>query len=279
MCYFSFSRSLSFLSCFLFTGWLHFQTPSCYSSEQVNYTEGTSDNSVAEAAQEKGASACSSTDALNLLADLALGASKDEAPPQPDDTVPETSLKSCDLTKAPASESVLHTLLRQPSSRPSQPLESPPPCHLVGGSELVGLVYKEHDYSLPPSSSPLLDLSGALARVSPLYGSAGLLQRHHTASGSGKQTLHSYVSNEDRSEFNSKTAEARKNRQGFSRKFKKYRTFTPKDETVQVTMECKRKYNFNRDGRLHTEPKTKTIIRGLHGYVLFVLFMDAYPAL
>ncbi|XP_070763138.1 protein TASOR [Enoplosus armatus] len=98
-------------------------------------------------------SACSSTDALNLLADLALSASNDQVPPQPDPALerkPETSLKKCDLTKDVTSaeqESVLHALLRQPAARPLQPLESPPPSHLVGGSELEDR--SEHNHRTP----------------------------------------------------------------------------------------------------------------------------------
>lgn len=84
-----------------------------------------------EAEKEQMDTARSSTDALNLLADLALGASSNQVSPH--------------LTGDGASreqESVLHALLRQP-----------PHTQLHGGGGWAGLVSKEHAYSLPWSSS------------------------------------------------------------------------------------------------------------------------------
>ncbi|XP_044050552.1 uncharacterized protein tasor2 isoform X2 [Siniperca chuatsi] len=245
--------------------WLHF------ASEKLKYTECTRDNSVRNPVKEKMNSACSSTDALNLLADLALSASNDQVPPQPDPALerkPETSLKKCDLTKDVTSaeqESVLHTLLRQAAAKPIQPLESPSPSHLVGGSELVGLVTKEHAYSLPPSSSLLLGLSGTPFQVSPLSGSTRLLHHHQTMYGDGIKTLQPSVGQEDRSEHNHRTPEYLNKHRARSRKFRHCRTFDNKDGSVQVTKQWKKTYDFNLDSKFTNDSKERTIIRALHG--------------
>ncbi|XP_034735523.1 uncharacterized protein tasor2 isoform X2 [Etheostoma cragini] len=251
--------------------WLHFQTPACYASEKLNYKECTRDNSVRKTVKEKINSACSSTDALNLLADLALSASNDQVPPQPDPALerkPETSLKKCDLTKdgtTAEQESVLHALLRQPAARSMQPLDSPSPSHLMGGSELVGLVSKEHAYSLPPSSSLLLGLPGTPFQVSPISGSTRLLHHHQTVYGDGIRTLHPSVSQTDRSEKNHRTPEYLKKHMVCIRKFRHSRTFVDKDGSIQVTKQWKENYDFNLDSKFTNDSKDRTIIRALHG--------------
>uniref|UniRef100_A0A8C9ZFP0 DUF3715 domain-containing protein n=1 Tax=Sander lucioperca TaxID=283035 RepID=A0A8C9ZFP0_SANLU len=221
--------------------------------------------------KEKMNSACSSTDALNLLADLALSASNDQVPPQPDPALerkPETSLKKCDLTKdvtTAEQESVLHALLRQPAARSMQPIESPSPSHLMGGSELVGLVSKEHAYSLPPSSSLLLGLPGTPFQVSPLSGSTRLLHHHQTMYGDGIKTLHPSVSQTDRSEKNHRTPEYLKKHMVCRRKFRHSRTFVDKDGSIQVTKQWKENYDFNLDSKFTNDSKDRTIVRALHG--------------
>lgn len=279
MCYFLFSCSFFFLLCFVFTGWLHFQTPACFASEKLKYKECTRDNSVSKTFEEKMNSACSSTDALNLLADLALSVSNDQVPPQPDPALerkPETSLKKCDLAKDVASaeqDSVLHALLRQPAARPPQPLESPSPRHLMGDSELVGLVSKEHAYSLPQSSSLLLDLPGTPFQVSPLSGSTRLLHHHQTVYGDGFKTLHPSVGQDDRSEHTHRTSEYLKKHMVRRRKFRHSRTFVNKDGSFQVTTQWKENYDFNLDSKFTSDSKDRAIIRALHGYVHCVSYL------
>ncbi|XP_074488505.1 uncharacterized protein tasor2 isoform X2 [Sebastes fasciatus] len=253
--------------------WLHFQTPACFASEKLKNKECTRDNSVRKTVKEKITSACSSTDALNLLADLALGASNDQVPPQPDPALgrkPETGLKKCDLTKDVTSaeqESVLHALLRQPAAaaRPTQPLESPTPSHLVGGTELVDLVNKEHAYSLPPSSSLLLGLPGTPFQVSPLSGSTRLLHHHHTLYGNGIKTLHPSVGQKDRNDQNCRTPECLKKHMVCRRKFRQTRTFIDQDGSIQVTKQWEENYDFDLDSKFTSDPKDRTIVRALHG--------------
>ncbi|XP_023283530.1 protein FAM208B [Seriola lalandi dorsalis] len=251
--------------------WLHFQTPACFTTENLKSKECTRDNSVRKTVKEKMNSTCSSTDALNLLADLALGASNDQVPPQPDPALerkPETSLKKCGLTKDVASaeqDSVLHALLRQPAAKPIQLFESPLPSNLVGESELVGLISKEHAYSLPPSSPLLLGLPGTPFQVSPLSGSTRLLHPQQQLYGDGIQTLQPSVCQEDRDERNHRTPEYLKKHMVRRRKFRHSRTFVNKGASVQVTRQWNENYDFNRDSKFSSDVKDRAIVRALHG--------------
>ena len=202
----------------------------------------------------------------------------DQVPLQPDPALerePETSLKKCCLAKDVTSaekESVLHSLLRQPAARPVQPLESPSPSHLVGGSELVALVSKEHAYSLPPSSPLLLGLPGTPFQVSPLSGSTRLLHHYQQLYGDGNPTLRPTVCQEDWVEPNHRTPEYMKKHRVRRRKFRHSRTFVNKDESVQVTRQWKENYDFNRDSKFSCDSKERAIIRALHGYVYCVTY-------
>ncbi|KAG7230990.1 hypothetical protein INR49_025019 [Caranx melampygus] len=247
--------------------WLHFQSPACISTDKLRNKECTRDNSVRKTVKEKMNSACTSTDALNLLADLALSANNDQAPPQPDPALesnPETSLKKCDLTKdvpIAEQESVLHALLRQPAARLIQLYESPSP----SGSELVDLISKEHAYSLPPSSPLLLGLPGTPFQVSPLSGSTRLLHPQQQLYGDGIQTLQPTVCQEDRGERNHRTPKNLKKHVVHRRKFRHSRTFVNKGSSVQVTRQWNERYDFNRDSKFSSDTKDRAIIRALHG--------------
>ncbi|XP_069019683.1 protein TASOR 2 isoform X1 [Embiotoca jacksoni] len=247
--------------------WLHFQTPASFASEKLKNKDCTRDKTV----KEKMTSAYSSADALNLLADLALGASNDQALPQPNPALekePETSLKKSDLTEgftSPDQESVLHALLRKPAATFIPPLESPSPSRLVGESELVDVVSKEHSYSLPPSSSLLLGLPGTPFQAPPLSGSTRLLHHHQTMYGHGIKPLHHSVGQEDRSEHNDSTQEDLKKYIIRRQKFRYSRTFVDKEGSVQVTRQWQENYDFNLDSKLTVDSKNKAIIRALHG--------------
>ncbi|XP_074533371.1 uncharacterized protein tasor2 [Halichoeres trimaculatus] len=251
--------------------WLHFQTPASFASDNLNNKECARNNSVRKPVKERLSSACPSTDALTLLADLALSASQDKVPTQPDSALgrqPKTSLKKCDLTKDVTSvdqESVLHALLRQPAVRAAQPVKSPSPSHHVGGSELVDLISREHDYSLPPSSSLPLDLPGTPLQVSPLSGSAGLLHHQKTIYDDGSAPQHLYVVQKDGVEQNSGAPVYEKKHTMRRRKFRHSRTFTSKDSSIQVTKQWKENYDFSLDSKFASDPKDKAIVRALHG--------------
>uniref|UniRef100_A0A3Q2ZP21 Uncharacterized LOC108230070 n=1 Tax=Kryptolebias marmoratus TaxID=37003 RepID=A0A3Q2ZP21_KRYMA len=232
-----------------YLGWLHFQTPACYTSEKVTDNDCSRDNTVRKTVKEKMKRACSSTDALNLLADLALSVSYDQVPPQPNEALdknPNESLKKCDLKKGLSSadqESVLHALLKTPAAKAIQPLESPSSSPPLGDSELIALISKEHNYSLPPSSCLLLGLPGTTFQVPPLSGSTGLLNHHQT------------VEHNRTSEY----------LQRHKQKFRHSRTFVIKDGSIQVTRKWQEKYDFSLDSRFTSDPKNRVIIRALHG--------------
>nr|XP_019934731.1 PREDICTED: uncharacterized protein LOC109624473 isoform X1 [Paralichthys olivaceus] len=246
--------------------WLHFQTPTHFPTDKQKHKECFRDNSVSKTDMEKLNNACSSTEALNLLADLALSASIDKVPPQPAlEIKPETNFKKCGLIKDVPSaeqESLLHALLRQPAARHTQPLETTSPIPHAGDSNLVGLISKEHDYSLPGSFPLLLGLPGKPFRVNPLSGSTRLLHHHQYLNTDRVQTAHRSVGQEDRGERNHcRTSESLKRRQ----KFRNSRTFVNKDKSVQVTRRWKENYNFKRDSKFASSSKGRAVVRALHG--------------
>uniref|UniRef100_A0A3Q3WTS7 Uncharacterized protein n=1 Tax=Mola mola TaxID=94237 RepID=A0A3Q3WTS7_MOLML len=214
---------------------------------------------------------CSPTDALTLLADLALSARYGQGSPQPYEALernPETSLKKCDLTRDVThseQESFLHALLRQPAVKPIQAPQCPLPSNVVESSELIGLISKEHAYSYPPSSSLLLDLSGTPYQVFPLSGSTRLLHRHQTINCDGIKSLHPSVNQEDKSEHSDRTSKYLIKHLVHRRKFRLSRTFVNKDGSVQVTKHWKENYDFTLDSKFTTDSKFRTICRALHG--------------
>ncbi|KAM8892876.1 uncharacterized protein tasor2 [Spinachia spinachia] len=251
--------------------WLHFQTPACYASEKLKFKDSGRANSVRKTVKEKINSACLSTDALSLLADLALRAGNDEVRPQPDPALErdtQTSFKKCDLCKeftCAEQESVLPSLLAQPAAKPTQSLESTSPNHLVESSELVGLVSKEHAYSSPPSSSLLLGLPGTPFQVSPLSGSSRLLRHHQTMYGNGIKTLHTSVNHDHGSEENQRIPDFLKKNIVRRRKFRHSRSFENKDGSIQVTKQWEDTYDFNLDSKFTNDSKDRTVVRALHG--------------
>uniref|UniRef100_A0A1A8JC77 Family with sequence similarity 208, member B n=1 Tax=Nothobranchius kuhntae TaxID=321403 RepID=A0A1A8JC77_NOTKU len=207
-----------------------------------------------------------SENALNLLADLALSVSNGQVPPQPNqalEIIPKESMK-CELTKALSSadhESVLHALLKNTAANAIQPLQCPSPSPHVGNSELIGFISKEHNYSLPPSSSLLLDLPGATFQVQPLSGSTGLLNHHQSMHSNEVRTPQPSFIQEDLWENNMTPDYFHRHRQ----KFRHSRTFDFKDGSIQVTRKWQENYDFNLDSRFTSHPKDQVIIRALHG--------------
>ncbi|XP_061533038.1 uncharacterized protein LOC133402846 isoform X1 [Phycodurus eques] len=230
------------------TWWMHFQPPSRASQTLKECARVYS-------LRKKTPISNSSTDALNLLADLALGATSEQVPSQSDQEVERQSQSGLrkndepkDVTSA-GEVSVLYTLLGQPVTRVTS---SPSP--LVEGTALVSLLCKEHGYSLPLSAAIPSGLPGTPFQVSPLSGSTGLLHRQH-----GIQTPQNSDDLEDTNCVPSDHLGKWMNL------FKRYRSFVSKGESVQVTRQWKEKYDFNRDSRFSSDPKDRTVIRALHG--------------
>ncbi|XP_060931818.1 uncharacterized protein tasor2 [Limanda limanda] len=248
--------------------WLHFQTPTRLPTDKLKPKEDFRDNSVKKTDVEKLNNDGSSTEALNLLADLALSASIDKVPPQPAlEGKPETSFKKCGLRKdvpSAGQESLLHSLLRKPAARFIQSLETSSSSPPVEDRELVGLISKEHGYSLPSSFSLLLGLPGTTFRVTPLNGSTRLL--HHQQHLSRDHTVRPTFGQEDRhernhygtSEYQKKCLERREN-------FRHSRTIVNKDKSVTVTRQWKENYDFSRDSKFASVSKGRAVVRALHG--------------
>eukprot|EP00066_Takifugu_rubripes_P016555 XP_011605821.1 PREDICTED: protein FAM208B isoform X2 [Takifugu rubripes] len=230
--------------------WLHFQSPPCLDEE---------DDPDRGASEQRSSS--SATDGLNLLADLALCATSDQPPNQPNP--PERVLKNLSCKNADGvaeEESVLHALLRQPAARPIQQHQSPPPVHHVGGGELAGLITKEHAYSMHPSTSLLLGFSSMSFQIYPLSGCTRLLQA--LKDDPLCQTQHLSVDQEEKS--NQQAPECTE-KHTLGRRFRRSRTFTIKDGSVQVTKHWKRNYDFGLDSKFSNDPQFRSICRALHG--------------
>ncbi|XP_047452037.1 uncharacterized protein tasor2 isoform X2 [Mugil cephalus] len=102
-------------------------------------------------------------------------------------------------------------------------------------------------------------------QVSPLSGSTRLLHHHQTMYGDGIKTLHTSVSQGDRSEINDRTPEYPKKHKVRRRKFRYSRTFVNTETSVQVTRQWQGNYDFNFDSKFTSDAKEKTINRALHG--------------
>lgn len=239
---------------FIFTGWLHFQSPNRLESKCLGNKEDNPDRGTAEQRNS-----CFPTDGLNLLADLALCATSDQLPLQPEQAQ-ERRLKHADVVAE--QESVLHALLRQPAARPIQSLQSPPPIQNVGDGELTGLITKEHAYSMHPSTSLLLGFSSMPFQVYPLSGCTRLLYRHQTQSLAFDQEVKS----------NHQTPECAEIQTVEMKRFRHSRKFAIKDGSVQVTKRWKRNYDFGLDSKFSNDPQCRTICRALHGYVCMCVY-------
>ncbi|XP_077452721.1 uncharacterized protein tasor2 [Stigmatopora argus] len=232
------------------TWWMHLK--SSHASETVK--ECTRNYSL----RKKTPALNTSTDALNLLADLALGANNELVSSQPVREVesqPQSRLKKSDGSKdvtCDNKESVLHVLLGQPVT---QPLAHA----LVDDAELIRLLCKEHCYSLPQYALIPSGLPGAPFQVPPLSGSTGLVYRKHTRFG--VQTPHASDDLEDENQNCGPSDHSGKRMNLFNRN----RTLLCNNGSVQVTRQWKEKYDFDRDSRFASDSKDRTIIRALHG--------------
>lgn len=255
---------LFFSSCFVFTGWLHFQNLTSVDSADPGGSDLGEDNSDVKTVTEKTNGASSSSDGLNLLADLALSTnSYEQVLPQQEEAVEGSQETS--LNREP--ESVLHALLRQPPARQIQPPERPLLNPVVGGADLVSLISKEHAYTFPQTPSMPLSLLVAPFQVSPLSGSTRLLHNQQTVNCEEIQPLHASVEQRNTKESNQKDPELQKKHRVCRERFCRSRTFVNKDGCIQVTKVWKENYDFNFDSKFTNDSKYRAICRALHGYV------------
>nr|XP_029490823.1 uncharacterized protein LOC115109709 isoform X2 [Oncorhynchus nerka] len=279
--------------------WLHYHTPTSFEKEKVAQPISSqlltlnpdvrcvvSRGRPRTVKKDTSDASCPPADALTLLADLALSTSNDKVLDQQPDHLALQQQECCpsllisdNSVKDGGSphesdgepESVLHALLKHPSvARLKLPPQSPSPKGLVVGSgERVVLVSQEHSYSLPPSSSLLLGLSGSTLQV-PI--SEGLQpHRKDMVDGDGTQALRAFLCQEqdqNRKELGKESGVAPESmRKGIGRrqKFRRLRRFIEKDRSVQVTRLWKENYDFNSDSKFTNDPMDKTVIRALHG--------------
>ncbi|KAM4618400.1 uncharacterized protein tasor2 isoform 1-T1 [Polymixia lowei] len=250
--------------------WLHFHTPASVASERLKHKGCSRNNSDRKKRKEHLHTTCQSTDGLTLLADLALSDSNDQVAqqPEPAQTKRDSGLEMCDLAEddtGTESETIIHALLKQTAARPICSPKSPSPKGLAESKDVVGLISKEHAYSLPPSPSLLLGLPGIPFQIPSLSGSAGLQKHHQIMYGDGTQALHAFLCQEDKSELECTAPNFLKKDMVRRRKFRHSRTFIEKNGSIQVTRQWKGNYDFDLDSKFTNDSKDKTITRALHG--------------
>ncbi|XP_077423714.1 uncharacterized protein tasor2 isoform X2 [Vanacampus margaritifer] len=235
------------------TWWMHFERPS-------GASQPVKDRARDYSTQKKPSTSNPSTDGLNLLADLALGATNEQVPSQSNRAVarqPPSGLRTSDQPEnvtVAGDVSVRQTLLGEPRPAPS-------PNPLVEGVELVRLLCKEHSYALPQSASMAFGLPGTPFQVSPLSGSTGLLHRQDAKCGVEKPQ----ASDDSEDSHENKNCLPSDPSRKWMNAFKRHRNFVCKDGSIQVTRQWKEKYDFARDSRISSDPKDRTILRALHG--------------
>lgn len=208
------------------------------------------------------------SDALSLLADLALGASNK--------TVTDLGLKlgqemPVGVKGGGSPESVLHALLRCPSNKFKLPPRSPFPEGLLVTGEFVLEISKEHSYSQP--TSLLSGLSGTLPHgcspfgyvQSPLALKSGLhlnlpvdATNPLLQNDGGKTEWKSLISPNKMLQSNLKT-KTRK-----SRNFQNRRVIE-NNESLQVVRVWRETYEFKYDSKFTNDDLDKAVMRALHG--------------
>lgn len=206
------------------------------------------------------------SDALSLLADLALGASNSK-------TLSDLEAKHGQEmpagVKAGANpESVLHALLQCPSTRLKLPPRSPFPEGLIVTGELHLEISKEHSYSQP--TSLLSGLSGTCPQVysppveSPLALKSGLhlnlpMNAAMPFCQKGVKTeWKSLIPPNGPLQSNSKTKMRRS-------KIFQNRRIVEKKESIEVVRIWRETYEFKYDSRFTNDSLDKTVMRALHG--------------
>ncbi|KAL0187091.1 hypothetical protein M9458_018761, partial [Cirrhinus mrigala] len=210
------------------------------------------------------------SDALSLLADLALGASNDKMLTSLEAKAGQEALDGVKATGSP--ESVLHALLRYPSARFKLPPRSPFPEGLLVTGELILEISKEHSYSQP--TSPLSGLSGPSPKVSsapsgivesPLSLKTGLhLNLPKDAVASSQQVEGGKAEWKRLISPNKPLPEILKAKPRRSRILRN-RSIIEKEGKIQVTRIWKEPYDFKFDSKFTNDSKDKTVSRALHG--------------
>lgn len=180
----------------------------------------------------------STTDALTLLADLALGSGGDKT-----QTNHRPPLKNNPSSKG-----------RRPA-KADLPLRSPAPKGLVVGGEFVSVISQEHSYSGPGGmqgfrgfveTSPLSDPQDPLECTDPL-GQENTNNPKATSQSPSNMPPPCPVAGRRGSE--------------------RTRSVVRVGEKICVTRQWKDKYEFGQDSKYTNEPLVKSVMRALHGWV------------
>ncbi|XP_060788342.1 uncharacterized protein tasor2 isoform X4 [Neoarius graeffei] len=203
------------------------------------------------------------SDALNLLADLALRVNRDKMLPNLGEKHLGTKTTSSHLR-------VLH-LLRDRNPKLKLPPKSPCPEGLVVTGDLIFEISKEHSYSQPTSLPS--GLTGICPQVQPpvecvasrLSMKSDLLLKF--------PDLTSYPGYRNKGSKNgwkflptlSPSAPAAVKAKVWSSLFLRCRSFTEKEGSIQVTRHWKENYDFKFDSKFTNDKLDKCVTRALHG--------------
>ncbi|XP_051524556.1 uncharacterized protein LOC127423914 isoform X2 [Myxocyprinus asiaticus] len=208
-------------------------------------------------------------DALSLLADLALGASNNKMLTNLEAKPDQETAAGVKGTGSP--ESVLHALLRCPSTRFKLPPRSPFPEGLVVTGELILEISKEHSYSQP--TSLISGLSGTCPQVSSPAGSveSPLSLKAGLHLNLPRDTAANFYQEEgDKAEWkhlisqNVPVPSTLKTKKRGSKIFRN-RRIIEKEGSIQVMRIWRETYEFKYDSRFTNDNLDKTVSRALHG--------------
>lgn len=270
----AFSCSVVSVFCSFFTGCINYGTSAPYeivkqadqqlksalTEDRVGGKHNSSESKSSNEALVTGASLPS--DALNLLADLALSVNSDKLLCNPAKPRQETKVG----VKPSTSPSVLHALLQCSSAKLKLPPRSPFPDGLVVPGDVMLEISKEHSYSQPTSLS---GLSGACPQVpppagcveSPLFLNPKLqLKLPEERSGSKNEQRHTSSDVPPSSTLKAKVQKPR---------FLHRRRIFAKEGSIQVARLWEENYDFKFDSRFTNDRLEKCVARALHGYVIY----------
>uniref|UniRef100_A0A4W4H7S8 DUF3715 domain-containing protein n=1 Tax=Electrophorus electricus TaxID=8005 RepID=A0A4W4H7S8_ELEEL len=203
------------------------------------------------------------SDALNLLADLALSANSDKTANLGEKPRQDTHVG---VKTSNSPESVLHALLQNPTTRLKLPPTSPYQMGLEVAGDLMLDISEEHSYSQP--TSLLSGLSRACSQVPPPVGcvesllslNPGLLKLPDQTSG---------LANQEKGGKNGwkyLTSLSMPPSSGLKRsKFLRHRRIFEKEGSIQVTRFWREIYDFKFDSKFTNVKLDKTVTRALHG--------------
>lgn len=210
------------------------------------------------------------SDALNLLADLALSVNSEKM-------LTKLEGKQLGGKTSSAPQTVIH-LLRSP--RLKLPAKSPFPEGLVVSGDLILEISKEHSYSQP--TSLLSDLAGICPQVQPKVGSLESRLSFKSDLLLKLPDLTNYPGFHNKEGKNgwkflpplNESAPAANKAKVWSSLFLRCRTIIEKEGSIKVTRHWKEIYDFKFDSKFTNDKLDKCVTRALHGYVLPFFFQS-----